>query len=353
MCLSKLLKAKPSIELLQTPSEDALQEIKSLNLKLLYPILLDSGQLYYYTKAEDWAKIFDYVYFKYPMPTYMAARMDCAVEPDLAYTMGLFFADGTCSSRNGKSSWSICNTNRDLLERCIPSLEMEYPMLTFKIEAYPSEAQGEVTDYGVRTASLHHLLVGIPHPQRKPHQKAKNSQYGKRKEFIEDWERKFYVRLDDRLYKKVPPSILESANASKKAFLKGVIAGDGDKTLPYITIYGEFGRIGLMKLMHDINWKMSGFRDKRKPDNFRLRYNRSTEDLAKQGGCDDFAIWMMGLIHAEFGLNYFGLVLGNSPGGYHAYNIFRTEAGLLQVEPQTGNMGELGEGDYQAEYILL
>ena len=69
--------------------------------------------------------------------------------------------------------------------------------------------------------------------------------------------------------------------------------------------------------------------------------------------CDDFAILLKGLVTSFFGLNYFGVVFGNTPAGYHAYNIFKTEVGLLQLEPQTGNMGELGEHGYKAEYILL
>ncbi len=69
--------------------------------------------------------------------------------------------------------------------------------------------------------------------------------------------------------------------------------------------------------------------------------------------CDDFAVLLKGLVASFFGLNYFGVVFGKTPTGYHSYNIFRTEGGLLQLEPQTGDMGELGEHGYQAEYILL
>lgn len=69
--------------------------------------------------------------------------------------------------------------------------------------------------------------------------------------------------------------------------------------------------------------------------------------------CDDFAIWMKGLVAATFGLNYFGVVLGSSPLGYHAWNLFRDEIGLMQFEPQTGKYFPLGEQGYVAEYILV
>ena len=81
MCwLSKLFKTekpKPKIELLAMPSEQALDEIKQAGLRLLYPALMDHFQPYYYTTAEDWADVMDYIYFKFPMPPYIVARMDC------------------------------------------------------------------------------------------------------------------------------------------------------------------------------------------------------------------------------------------------------------------------------------
>jgi len=135
----------PDIGVVSLASSQVMEEIEELNFKMMYPVLLDSGQPYYYTKAEDWAEVFDYIYFKYPMPKYIAARMDC----------------------------------------------------------------------------------------------------------------------------------------------------------------------------------------------------------------EGFAIWMMGLIQAEFGLNYFGLVLGNSPGGYHCWNIFQTDNGLVQFEPQTGEFFGIGKEGYFPEYLLL
>lgn len=138
-------KAKPKIELLHMFSAEANRELAEAGLKLLYPVLLDSGQPYHYTKAEDWAELFDYIYFKSDMPKYQASRFDC----------------------------------------------------------------------------------------------------------------------------------------------------------------------------------------------------------------DDFAIWMKGLVGANFGLNYFGIVFGDTPLGYHGWNLFRTESGLVQLEPQTGKFFPLNEAGYFPRWILI
>lgn len=68
---------KPIIELLSMPYTQVDEEIKALGLTKLYPTLLDYGQPYYYTKAEDWAEVFHYIYFVFPMPDYLMARFDC------------------------------------------------------------------------------------------------------------------------------------------------------------------------------------------------------------------------------------------------------------------------------------
>lgn len=73
---------------------------------------------------------------------------------------------------------------------------------------------------------------------------------------------------------------------------------------------------------------------------------------ASRMDCDDFAIWLKGLVGANFGLNYFGVAFGMSPAGYHSWNIFRSENGLLQLEPQTGEFFDLTK-DYKPDSILI
>ena len=75
--------------------------------------------------------------------------------------------------------------------------------------------------------------------------------------------------------------------------------------------------------------------------------------LAERMDCDDFAVLLKGLITSFFGLNYFGVVFGQTPMGYHAWNIFQTEAGLIQFEPQTGKYFPLGEKGYSPKLTLL
>jgi hypothetical protein len=68
--------------------------------------------------------------------------------------------------------------------------------------------------------------------------------------------------------------------------------------------------------------------------------------------CDDFAILMKGLISAEFGINDFGIVLGMTSIGYHAFNIARVEDRRVLIEPQTGDVFEIGENGYQCDKVI-
>jgi hypothetical protein len=68
---------KPAIPLLSIPAATVLKEVRALSLPLMYPTLLDWGQAYYYTTMEGWGKVFQYIYFDFPMPSYIVGRMDC------------------------------------------------------------------------------------------------------------------------------------------------------------------------------------------------------------------------------------------------------------------------------------
>ena len=69
--------------------------------------------------------------------------------------------------------------------------------------------------------------------------------------------------------------------------------------------------------------------------------------------CDDFATLMKGLISAEFGINAFGIALGKMPLGYHAYNLARVEDRWVNIEPQSGDIFEIGERDYLCDRIII
>lgn len=121
---------KPEIELLVTHSHNVESRLGELNLKKMYPTLLDAGQDYVYTKSEDWAEIFDYIYFKFPMPSYLSARMDCddfavLLKGLVASFFGLNYFGvifGWCPL--GYHAWCIFNTENGLF--CLEPQTGEY-----------------------------------------------------------------------------------------------------------------------------------------------------------------------------------------------------------------------------------
>ncbi len=73
---------------------------------------------------------------------------------------------------------------------------------------------------------------------------------------------------------------------------------------------------------------------------------------AEKTDCDDFAILMKGLLSAEFGINDVGIDFGNVPGGYHAFNVARVEDRRVIIEPQNGEVFEIGERGYVPKEVL-
>jgi len=69
--------------------------------------------------------------------------------------------------------------------------------------------------------------------------------------------------------------------------------------------------------------------------------------------CDDFAILLKGLMSAEFGINDFGIALGMTPMGYHAFNLARIEDRRVLIEPQTGEVFDIGDKGYSCDRIII
>ncbi len=71
--------------------------------------------------------------------------------------------------------------------------------------------------------------------------------------------------------------------------------------------------------------------------------------------CDDFAILMKGLMSAEFGINDFGIALGMTPMGYHAFNITRIGDRRIFIEPQTGEVFEMDDTskNYLCDRVII
>jgi len=77
MCLFLKRAERPEFEAMSVAGETAREEIDNSGLKLLYPVLLDATQPYYFVTLAQWNEILLYVYKDYPWPKYMTARMDC------------------------------------------------------------------------------------------------------------------------------------------------------------------------------------------------------------------------------------------------------------------------------------
>ena len=75
--------------------------------------------------------------------------------------------------------------------------------------------------------------------------------------------------------------------------------------------------------------------------------------IAERMDCDDFAFLFRSLAAAMFGVNCVAVVFGRTPGGYHAWDLVRTEDGWLQFEPQTGDSREMNYQYYKPEVILI
>lgn len=75
--------------------------------------------------------------------------------------------------------------------------------------------------------------------------------------------------------------------------------------------------------------------------------------IASRMDCEDFGILLKGLVSALFGLNYFAFTVGQIPQGCHGFNFFKTENGLMIMEPQLAQFFEWGERGYKPQWALL
>jgi len=69
--------------------------------------------------------------------------------------------------------------------------------------------------------------------------------------------------------------------------------------------------------------------------------------------CDDFSLLTKVRVVERYKINGIGIAIGSSPMGYHAWNIYIQDGGLICIEPQTGERWKLGDRtDYREEFIL-
>lgn len=69
--------------------------------------------------------------------------------------------------------------------------------------------------------------------------------------------------------------------------------------------------------------------------------------------CDNFSIAVIAHISEKYRLNSCGMARGESPGGYHAWNVIVTEHGPKFFEPQTGELFEFNAGGYSADFVYF
>lgn len=68
--------------------------------------------------------------------------------------------------------------------------------------------------------------------------------------------------------------------------------------------------------------------------------------------CDNYALQLMARVNMKYKLNGCGLVIGEVPNGYHAWNIFVAPIGLYYYEPQTGQVIEIGTENYVGREVF-
>lgn len=278
---------------------------------------------------------------------YIAEEFDCEVPTETAYGLGLFFADGSCGLREeGKYAgafWRIVGWKLDCLERVKKAFEQQWQDMAFPIRLYDDYKIGSDTNYGTRKKDLYCLEVA-------PRIRHNDSSRGK---FIE----KFRVtNYSQSANKKVPAGILESPSISKRAFLQGVIDGDGTvikdhPTSGSISCHGKMQLSELMDLMIDCGWKINQIRKDNGNDNYRLPYNYKEEKLSLTPACDDFSYRLMGQLSIpEWSGIAFGIVWTN----LHALNCFIDDKGKFWfIEPQSDKLQDKLEAWQGTEILFI
>jgi len=75
---------------------------------------------------------------------------------------------------------------------------------------------------------------------------------------------------------------------------------------------------------------------------------------AEKFDCEDFALLTCAKVSEKYHLNTCGIAIGDSPWGYHGFNIFLSEAGLYYLEPQDGMFYPVTEDSgYKAQIAIM
>lgn len=75
---------------------------------------------------------------------------------------------------------------------------------------------------------------------------------------------------------------------------------------------------------------------------------------AERFDCENYSLLTAARVAELFKLNTCGIAIGQSPLGYHGFNIFLSEFGLYYLEPQTADVFSVDEDSgYKAEIVIM
>jgi len=182
------------------------------------------------------------------------------IEPDEAYVMGFFWADGSTGTYKCKYTiksgeiryrkrhiWGLSNTNLNFLNKSKKIIEKYYDY-EFKIYECNSSNANFISRKQLYNL---HALGG-----------------NKIKPLVEKYRNLFY---DKNKNKKIPPEILNASYEVRKNFFEGFYAGDGSKSerngkvSEFFAVYGKIGAHGLFFLCKSLGYEVSINHDINKP----------------------------------------------------------------------------------------
>ena len=175
------------------------------------------------------------------------------INKDLAFVMGLFYADGSCGNyccpSGNKNSWAINKSNRLLLEKCKDILNKSEKKTIYELEF----TEFKIYETMESSSTLKLEVIGDD-----------------TKNFVKIWRELFY---DNNKYKKIPDEIFRSTKEIRQSFLDGYYSGDGDKDINGYYRFdnkGKIGSAGLYLLATSLGYKVSINTRKDKPLVYRL-----------------------------------------------------------------------------------
>ena len=147
---------------------------------------------------------------------------DDSINVEEAYVMGLFYGDGSCGSYSSKygvkNTWAINNQDMKLLDDAKKKMEKLYPSHKFKILDT------------MKSSGVYKLVA-----------------CGDVKSIVENWREKLYSK---RRHKRVPVEILNGSIKTKKEFMRGYYAADGDNDKNGYYRFDNKGKIGSAGLFY-------------------------------------------------------------------------------------------------------